>query len=446
MSSINAIKCPKCAAPLQFNGGGRVKSITCAYCKSILDIDNEFAILGNFKNTQHEHELPFKIGMKGFIENIEYTIIGRVTYTEIDHEFFWDDFLLFSPLYGYAWLTYEKGHISYAKRERHLPLLVWDEMNRIESITLHELNYKVEAPYTAKISYIEGELTWVAKKHDKIRIIDMYAPPFGISMERTKNEMEFYASKYLDNTLVYEAFDVPQDERVKNNGVHELLGFGENFFKPFLKISAIALSILLTTLFVFFLANQGKAVTSVFGSNLKENSKEFNISSEKYLTTLTLDATSKKALNNFNLTIKQKEETLFSINKTITYINPKISTTKHLKLPTWEDDAKEVLVYLNLPKGSYTLSLSPIDINISSKLTVQIREEIMRFNYFVWIILFILSVWGIYWIKKRRYEQTLDEEEGGFFAPFVIYFVFYPFLAFFIVSSLFKIFKLMVGI
>jgi len=446
MSSINAIKCPKCAASLQFNGGGRVKSITCAYCKSILDIDNEFAILGNFKNTQHEHELPFKIGMKGFIENIEYTIIGRVTYTEIDHEFFWDDFLLFSPLYGYAWLTYEKGHISYAKRERHLPLLVWDEMNRIESITLHELNYKVEAPYTAKISYIEGELTWVAKKHDKIRIIDMYAPPFGISMERTKNEMEFYASKYLDNTLVYEAFDVPQDERVKNNGVHELLGFGENFFKPFLKISAIALGILLSILFLFYISNEGKAVTTLFGTNMQGNSKKFTISSEKYLTTLSLVANSTKALNNFNLTIKQKEETLFSINKTITYINPKISTTKHLKLPTWEDDAKEVLVYLNLPKGSYTLSLSPIDINISSKLTVQIREEIMRFNYFVWIILFILSVWGIYWIKKRRYEQTLDEEEGGFFAPFVIYFVFYPFLAFFIVSSLFKIFKLMVGI
>ena len=105
-----------------------------------------------------------------------------------------------------------------------------------------------------------------------------------------------------------------------------------------------------------------------------------------------------------------------------------------------------MLVYLNLPKGNYTVTLSPIDINVASKLTVEIKEEIIRFNYFVWIILLILSVWGIYWIKKRRYEHTLDEEEGGFFTSFVIYFLFYPFLAFFILSSLFKIFKLMVEI
>lgn len=446
MPTTKAIKCPKCAAPLQFNGGGRVKSITCAYCKSILDIDNEFAILGNFKNTQHDHEVPFKIGMQGVIESIEYTIIGRVTYTEIYQEYFWDDFLLFSPLYGYAWLTYEEGHISYAKRERHLPLLVWDDMNRIESIRLHEHEYKVQPPYTAKISYIEGELTWVAKKYDKVKIIDMYAPPLGISMERTKNEIEFYGSKYLESSMVYDAFDVPEDERVKNNGVHELIAFGEDFFKPFLKISSIALGILLTILFLFYITNEGRAVTTLFGTNLQESSKNFTIKSEKYLSTLKLVAKSKKALNNFNITIQQKEEKLFSINRTISYISPKISSSKHLNLPTWESDAKQVLVYLNLPKGSYTLTIAPINSSLNSKLFAEVREEVIRLNYFVWTILLILGVWGIYGLKKYHYEQQLEEEEKSIFISFAQYFFFYPLLGWFLLSSLIKIFNLIIGI
>lgn len=446
MSNLKAIKCPKCVAPLQFNGGGRVKTITCAYCKSILDIENEFAILGHFRNIQQAHEVPFKIGMKGVLEEIEYTIIGRITYHEVTADFFWDDFLLFSPLYGYAWLTYEKGHTIYAKRERHLPLLLWEDMNRIETIQINEIDYKVEAPYEAKINYIEGELTWVAKKYDKVKIIDMYAPPVGISMEKTKNEVEFYASKYLDNQLVYDAFAVPKDEQEKNNGVHELVGFGNDFFKPFLKISAFVFTLLVIVLLILNIAGKGELLKVISASNIQESSQKFHISDEKYLTTLNLVSSSKKALNNFNVAIKQKEETLFSINKSLTYINPKITSTSNIKLSTWEPEAKEVLVYLNLPKGDYNLIVSPTDNALSSSISVYIKQGVIRLNYFVWIILIILFVWGLYWIKKRRYEHILDEEEGGFFAPFIIYFVFYPFLAFFIVSSLFKIFKLMVGI
>ncbi len=446
MPNVKAIKCPKCAAPLQFNGGGRVKTITCAYCKSILDIDNEFAILGNFRNTQHMHSVPFEIGMHGKLENIDYTIIGRITYTQIDDTFFWDDFLLFSPLYGYAWLTYEKGHTIYTKRERHLPLLLWEDMNRIETIQINDIDYKVEAPYEAQINYIEGELTWVAKKYDKVRIIDMYAPPVGISMEKTKNEVEFYASKYLDNQLVYDAFDVPKDEQEPNNGVHELLGFGNDFFKPFLKISAVTLALVLVLLFVLNIAGKGIPVSNLSASNTQEKSKAFHISSKKYLTTLKFYASSKKELNNFNIAIKQNEETLFSINKTISYLNPKISTTSNLKLPTWERNAKKVLVYLNLPKGDYNLTVSPIDSSFSSSIVVYLSQGVIRLNYFAWILMLIVIVWVLYWIKKIDYTRKLEEEERGFFITIFKYLIFFPFVAFFMWASLRKIFELMVGV
>jgi len=446
MSQIKAIKCPKCAAPLNLLGGGRVKTITCAYCKSILDIDQEFQVLGNFKKIQHEHEVPFEIGMQGVLEGIEYTIIGRVTYTQEYNEFFWDDFLLFSPLYGYAWLTYEKGHTLYSKRERQLPLLLWEDMNRTEEVMLKETKYKVLEPYTAKIIYIEGELTWVAKKHDKVKIIDMYAPRMGISMEKSNNEIEFYTTKYIENSTVYEAFDVPKDEQIENNGVHELLEFGEKFFQPFLKIALIGLALILLLIAIASFTLKADTILSFSASSITPISKKFTISDEHYLNTLTLRTSSKEALNNFNILIKDKEQTLFSINRSTAYLSPKIATLKGTKLPTWEPYAKEVQVYINLPKGEYSLNVTAVNGNFINTIHLKLKERVVRFNYFVWMMIFMGVGLIIYWIKKRTYLRKLDEEDGSFFATIFTYLLIFPFLAILLFKAISTLITFVAGV
>ncbi len=418
MSKLKAIKCPKCAAPLNLLGGGRVKTITCAYCKSIIDIDNEFQVLGNFRNIKNLHTIPFEIGMKGEIEGIVYTIIGRVNYVELHNEFFWDDLLLFSPLYGYAWLTYEEGHTLLSKRKRDLPNLEWDEMVRAEYFEHNNKKYKVMENYTVKINYIEGELTWVAKKYDKIKIIDLYAPPYGISIENSSNEIEFYSSKYLDNKKVYEAFKVPKEQQIKNNGVHELLEFGKDFFKPLFNASLVAMGFIILMLIFLNIDGKGHTVNRFHSSNLNRITKIFNIDNSKYLTKLTLSTNSKKALNNFNIQLKQKEELLFSINSSNTFLSPKIATTKTIMLPTWEKDAKEVEIYLKLPKGSYSLLVLPVDNNQTSLIDIRIEEDVVRFNYIIWFMATLFTIWIIYFFKRNRYKQQLeddDEEEESFF-------------------------------
>jgi LSD1 subclass zinc finger protein len=57
MSKVQSIKCSNCGAPLKLLGGGRVMTVTCAYCKSVLDLNDNYKVLSNFRNTKELNAL-----------------------------------------------------------------------------------------------------------------------------------------------------------------------------------------------------------------------------------------------------------------------------------------------------------------------------------------------------------------------------------------------------
>ena len=454
MSKVRAIKCTKCAAPLNFLGGGRVATITCSYCKSILSVEKNFPIIGNFKNIKQAHQVPFDIGMKGELEGIEYTIIGRVTYEELGTPDSWDDFLLFSPLYGYAWLTYEYGHLIYSKRNRWLPEMSWNTLEEIETKRIDDRIYQVDDTYTARISYIEGELTWRAKKHDKIRFIDLYSPPYGISVERSSEGIEYYSSHYLSTEEVYQAFSVPKNRQVLPTRPHALQEFGETFFKPLAKISLWTILVtFFLFLFVMYTGSGSKPRSSDTNStkmpfelerippydliyhadNTAPTMHTFSIDNKAYLTTLTMEANSSKSLNNFQLQILQGEEKLFSMSKNGSYLNSKIRTFNKEKLETWEYRAKGVKAYLKLPVGDYTLLVTPVSFDLNSSVKISIRQGVARTNYFLWFIMLLLFSLALYQYQKMKHYQALDDEESFFgFGTSIFRFIFFFLIGLFI--------------
>jgi len=421
MSQVKSIKCTKCAAPLDLLGGGRVKTITCAYCKSILDIEDEYKVLGNFQNIKFKHEIPFKIGMHGSIKNIDYTIIGRVRYSELHGDSFWDDLLLFSPLYGYAWLTYEEGHITYSKRTRNFPNYSWDDIKNINTLQHNEQQYQADELFISRIDYIEGELTWIAKKYDKNSLLELYAPPHGISIEKSKDEIEYYELEYLDNSEVYKAFNIPIEEQVTHNNIHELREFGTSLFKPLMQMTLGVIAITTLLIFMVLQTDHGKKLFSVLADNTNPIEHPFQLNSAQYLSTIILTSPTDKELDNFNIKILEKNQTVFAINTHNCYISPHLKSTENLYLPTWSYRAKEVKIYLNLQeKVPYTLQVTAVDTNIKSTLKVVINEKEGRINYLVWYLLGLILIIINHFIQKRVYQKQLndDEYESWMFALF----------------------------
>jgi len=414
MSKIYSIKCTNCSAPLNLMGGGRVQTVTCSYCKSVLDLNDNYKVLSNFKSYKEQNKLPFEIGMKGKLKDIEYIIIGRVTYREVEPPFSeWSDFLLFSPLYGYAYLTYEEGHLFYSRRERYFPNIEWNDIPKKYLIHVKDEKFEPYDQYSAKVVYAEGELTWIAKKGDNTSFIDLINPPFGISAEKSKDEIEFYKTEYLEASMVYDAFNIEVDKRVSNNDFNPLKPFN----RPFLKIlSKISFWVMVIMAFIFTgigLNGWGTMIKTFDVDNSKVYEEKFTLSSTKYLSSLKLRAKSHKKLNNFNIQIHKDKNLVFSLNGKDAYHFKEDSTQIETKFKQWDDDANAINIYLKLKKlGEYTITVKPIDSTLSSNLEITIYEQDARLNYLQMFFLLLLITFSIYKIYKLKYSNQLKNERG----------------------------------
>jgi len=414
VSHIESIKCTNCAAPLTLLGGGRVATVTCLYCKSVLDLNDNYKVLSNFREVKALHKLPFDIGMKGLLKGIEYTIIGRVTYADMEYPYReWSDFLLFSTLYGYAWLTYEEGTLTYSRRNRTFPNLSWSEISQQSQVVVDGQGYEPYDVYAAKITYVEGELTWVAKKNDNISFIDLIAPPLGLSVEKSKEEIEYYKTEYLEANEVYEAFAVPLEKREKEGSFYPLKPFKQPFFKL---LSSISIWVLLIVGLLFLgvkIDGQGKKLTEFLAENSKVTEEVFSLHSTKYLTSIELKASNSKALNNFNMKLYKDDKLMFSLTKDGAYIFDYATQKVDKRFSSWERRAKEVLVYLNLERvGVYRLSLSPVNSMLTSRVKVTVKEQSARVNYLKIFALFSVITLLLYYALRWRYHRKLESQRG----------------------------------
>ena len=71
------INCTNCGAGLPSLGGGRVKTLVCSYCGSVLDADKEFEVITQYLNMPHP-DTPFQIGQTGRIKRVNFQIIGTI--------------------------------------------------------------------------------------------------------------------------------------------------------------------------------------------------------------------------------------------------------------------------------------------------------------------------------------------------------------------------------
>jgi len=139
----------------------------------VIGLNKHYKILSNFRNIIAP-DVPFKIGMQGKIDDVEWTIIGWIVYhSEDEIEDKWSEFLLFSPLYGYGWLVYESGEIGFSRRVRDFDLRKWEKLKSNKPIFYNKGHYILEEEsYNSIIEFVQGELNWVAKKNDKVKCWD----------------------------------------------------------------------------------------------------------------------------------------------------------------------------------------------------------------------------------------------------------------------------------
>jgi len=378
-----AIKCTNCAAPLDILGGGRVNTVTCSYCHSVLDMNAHYKVLAKFNDAKRP-EAPFEIGMRGNIKGLEWQIIGWIHYkTGGFPSEEWDEFFLYSPTHGYAWLVYEKNKLFFSKRVRDFDILSWQE-RKAKTIFYHKGHYlQKEASYLTYVDYVEGELNWIAKFGDQFTTWDYEGVGFKtLNIEKTADEIEVYHTERLDKADVYRAFELTEDTqkittiKEDNNLENSIVvqKADNNYVLKFLFIS-----LLLVIVYSYFSSHKITSLACTKGGN----TKHFTINSNAFLTQFNI--ITPNGLKKSSFSIYQGEKKIFEITPNTI----QVYYTKKYYLYRWSETALLTHIYLQLDKGSYTLHFNYPS---SQNATITINENVIRIIYIVILCLLIAVI------------------------------------------------------
>lgn len=226
-SQIRHVNCTQCGGSLELRGGHKVLSLNCRHCGSVLDPRQDFAVLARFASAQRP-ATAFEIGARCSFHGVEFTLIGTVGYEAEDSS--WLEHLLYSPTHGYMWLSEERGHHILSRRSRDLPSpATAARLDTKDPVRMGGETYRTYERYRARVHYVEGELTWIARQGDSLTITECVAPPKILSYERSGNELEYQVGEYLPRAEVYQAFG-RRAPRFKPRGVHPAQPFVPGVF------------------------------------------------------------------------------------------------------------------------------------------------------------------------------------------------------------------------
>ena len=390
--SLFSIKCTNCAAPLKILGGGRVTTVTCKYCGSVLDMTDHYKVVSQFHH-KYRPPVPFTLGMQGKIKGVEWTIIGWVAYKTVDFPIErWSEFFLYSPLYGYGWLIYEEGNLSFSKRVRDFPLREWQEKGKPKTVFYRKGHYlAAEEPYVVEIDFVQGELSWIAKADDKIRFWDYNGVNRkSLSIEESKQEVEVYLNEKLDAAQVYQSFGVKKEKQVKAKQSmsdkffkEEDLEETEKAISTFSKVIAALLLILFATILASFVSEE----TLLKNQTSKPFNEMFTVHSNAFLAKIEIKAPSSASLDAIKFTLYKSDQRVLSIDK-----NELFSSNPHLRY-TWMKGDNSVIIYLKLQEGLYRASLEfQNPIAAQKKVNIIIREKIIRLSYILPLFIMMLPL------------------------------------------------------
>ena len=413
---IKAINCTSCGGTLDVLGGHRVKSLTCGYCGSVMDRHAGFQTVQQYrKRRKRRLDTPLSIGMKATLKGVSFTIIGMIEY--VSHQsgegwketYRWASFQLYSPTHGYCWLTWNMGHYFFSYRTRDLPTPVVPEpagmpfMPRAP-ISFNDQKFEVFESYHAEISYVEGELTWIAKLGDKIRVVEAIAPPRMFSYEQTKNELEYSIGEYMDAEKVGAAFGITQ--QMAPFGVHPAQPFNGGRLLPALaKVGPIFAFIALLGLIFVFIAGDGREIARYGETSTSTKSLvlPFNIVNPNQLIKLELSAPITNNWAYYDVTINDAvtDEPVLALGKEVSFYEGRDSDGY------WSEGSKRGTALFKVPAaGDYEIEiLLSESSSVVPPVTVRLYEQVFVKRYLVALLVLSAIASAALPLYRRHFER-----------------------------------------
>ena len=417
---VAAINCTNCGGALPVHGGHRVRTLTCGYCGTVMDRHADYQILDQYKNLRRPHS-PLKIGMKARIKGVEHTLIGMIEYQmrEEGVTYRWVDFQLYSPTHGYGWITYNNGHFVFTYRVRAVPNPT-NAWQRAPKTQVHALGrtFKVYESYKARISYVEGELTWIAKLGDEARLTEAVDPPYQFTYESAKNEVEYSLGEYLDHDAVRAAFG--PDLKLSAAPPSDIHPAQPQTRRPLIlalsRAGAIFAPIALVGTLATLVAGGGEIQRARVDDPRAGGVVPFTAASDGYLYQLSLETpvSNSWAYLEVDLSLNGEDVEIGSLGRDIEYYFGRDADG------SWSEGSQTATATFHVPQaGDYELDVRLVEAESATSnlpVTVTVRENVFVTRYFA-ALLIVATIAAIsgpalsYMHERRRWQPVTGDDD-----------------------------------
>ena len=205
VKSVKIFNCPQCGGQIQLRAAGASMTAVCAHCGTVVDVTD-----GNLQIVQKAQAQTrptlLEIGMRGKFTNITWEVIGYTLKSDQTGVYFWDEYLLFNPYYGFRFLVQMDGHWSVVK-------MVKNEINKAGfncEIWLGTHRFRPFLQDQPIVQYVKGEFYWRVKKGDRSKTEDYVCPPYMLSFEYNDGDEVISRCDYVEPKEIAAAFQITQ--------------------------------------------------------------------------------------------------------------------------------------------------------------------------------------------------------------------------------------------
>ncbi|RJE82137.1 DUF4178 domain-containing protein [Paracoccus onubensis] len=220
-AELRSIDCTSCGAGLNVLGGGRVTTHVCPYCGTLLDANDDYRALKSFGELQRPAS-AFKLGDRGRLFGVEFTVIGTLGYEEHwnGEVWAWTEHQVYSETHGYGWLNFENGHVTFSRRVRTDAWISTYQVEHSEhrpSASCGDETYRYYETTDAVISFAEGEFTWQPEPGQRTQTISALGNTGMLDFSQEETEREIYLTTYVPAKDIADGFGIELPPPLQKN-------------------------------------------------------------------------------------------------------------------------------------------------------------------------------------------------------------------------------------
>jgi ribosomal protein L37AE/L43A len=422
-------RCPACGSPMSARSA-EILVVGCISCGAVVDTaDLNHQILSKSLGMRDEKHAPIlPLGSKGRLENKPVEVIGFLvkscTVDGITYD--WREYLLAGEHGSYRWLTEYDGHWNVADVLSRPPTS--SGINEAANIHFAGQTFRhFSTTQAAEVSQVAGEFTWRVRRGETNRVVDYVAPPLMLSSESSDNDLNWSQARYLAPESIAEAFNLsgklPKPTGICANQPNPWAEANDRVWRRFWKLALAA--VLIQAFFVFL--SGGKLLLRqdfTFDQRMPDEvqTREFDVLGKARK----IAVRHSTSLDNNWLGLD-----MMLVNKATGAAWPaarELSFYSGYDGGSWSEGSRDdEVVFLNIPAGTYYLTLDPAmaaDRVVAVRDTVEVHTAGAAWSNFV-LVMVCLMIFPLFsyfrraafearrWAESDHAPASSNDADGG---------------------------------